>query len=98
MEGGRARPNGVFIMWVLWGVADCFSADLSTYLPIYLPPRTSTILEADNCYAWNILESPGMQACNNVEDPLGPDIFALKIASVDIDGFAFVTLQLKGMN
>ena len=45
-----------------------------------------------------MLESPGMQACNNIEDLLGPDIFALKIASVDIDGFSFVTLQLKGMN
>ena len=39
-----------------------------------------------------------MQTCHIIEDLLGPDIFALEIASVDIDGFAFVTLQLKGMN
>lgn len=39
-----------------------------------------------------------MQACNRIENLLEPDRFALEIASVDIDWFAVVTLELEWMN
>ena len=45
-----------------------------------------------------MLESPGMQACNRIEDLLEAGRLALETASADTSWPAFVALELDGMN